>query len=376
MRRFADLIALAVAGAILSSWATPAAAAPPAIEPEKLAEQTGLVLVAFDQPNACPTNPWTAEVAAELAKRDARVVTVVRNSATIDTVLGEDAFRTKGMSVAFRDGTRTDVVCGCPDADDVVAWATALNEGGSWAAMRAATVADTKDRLDVAGHLEVSQRATCAGDLDTALDELVFLWTTLPEVMPEERVLRFNRVGRDMAVLARANEDVQARIGEMRDAIDPDSGVEALEEWIALNRVLLQDDKTVAWYDGAKDDAARSALVEHAAPSLFGMLTARKRWTDAGALIGDPLDWLADRKRAAGGLAMALEDHAALVAAGRFGDAKRLGLGVIKAMPDTPGVACQLISKSLEAGATHKSQAAIARKCDNPVVYEKWEKTL
>ncbi len=358
-----------------------AQAVPPTSDLETLQASTGLVLVSFDQANACPVDPWSSAVAEKLTSVGGTATAVLRNTETVPVVIGDKAFRTRGMNVAYRNGQRVDVMCGCPDADDLIQWVDALQAGQDWAQVLRGSI-DDSTQLQVGAHLEVSQRAMCAGDTMGAFGEIAMLWSVMPERMPEERVLRFNRVGRDMAVLARADTQVAARIEGMRDALEGSlDDIDALEEWIALNRVLLQDDATIAWYDKVKDDKAALPLVTHAAPSLFGMLVAEHRWADAGHLIGDALDWLDARKELAGGLVLALDDHAALSAAERYGDAKRVAKGILKSLPEDPSTACRLLDRAVEAhkhapAATHKSQAHLVAKCDNDVTIQLWERTL
>lgn len=353
-----------------------AQAAPPKGDVTFIQEHPGLVLVAFNQPDACPRDPWTEDVAQRLRASEGTAASIPRNKETVGELLSDKSFRTKGMSVAFRAGERVDVLCGCPDAEELVSWIDALDAGQTWADVRASEISEG-GRFDVGGHLSVSQRHLCAGRLDASFDVLEMLWTTLPERMPSERAIRFNRVAYDMAVLARADESVTARVQQLRDALDQYREDHAqLDEWIVLNRVLLDDDRTIAWYDEAIQTAQGKAMVAHAAPVLFGMLVERERWAEAGKLIDDPLDWLGERKRTSGGLDAALDDHAALAAAGRIGDARRYARGVVKAMPDDPGVTCRLLQRAIEAKATHKSQTPLASKCDNPLTVQTWERSL
>jgi hypothetical protein len=65
---------------------------------------------------------------------------------------------------------------------------------------------------------------------------------------------------------------------------------------MVLNGLLGEDDLTVAWFDGIKDDPA----VPIAAPCghhLVGLLGERKRWADIGHLYTDPLRELANHHR-------------------------------------------------------------------------------
>jgi hypothetical protein len=157
----------------------------------------------------------------------------------------------------------------------------------------------------------------------------------------------------------------------MRDALDArkDTELAALDEWVALNRVLLQDERTFAWFAASKDDPSRKRLVDHLAPNVFWMLAEAGKWAEAGAVVGDPEAWLGIWKSQIGGLDPAVWGYAALAAAGRDKDAAALAKGILKT---EPGAACRLIEKVTEVHAARSAQAPVSKKCADEKIVEAW----
>ncbi|HMV68631.1 MAG TPA: hypothetical protein PKA64_17400, partial [Myxococcota bacterium] len=181
------------------------------------------------------------------------------------------------------------------------------------------------------------------------------------------------RVGRDMAVLARRSPAVTERIVALRDGLDAakDSELDALDDWVALNRVLLQDDHTLAWLDAHRTDAAFGPLIAHQAPNLVALLIDSKRWADAGNLIGDAQAWLAWCKPTHGGLDLAIDSWVAISAAARDKDADKFAAGLLKSAPE--GTACRMIDAAAAAGAARAAQKKVAKGCADDAVVSRWE---
>jgi hypothetical protein len=56
-----------------------------------------------------------------------------------------------------------------------------------------------------------------------------------------------------------------------------------------LNKVLGDDDRTIAWFDEVKDDPALATVVEGLSVFLEELLKVRGRWADLGRIVRDPL---------------------------------------------------------------------------------------
>jgi hypothetical protein len=269
------------------------------------------------------------------------------------------------MRIAYRDGVEIDRACGCVDAPSLTAWMAGLAEGRTLVDAERARLGDPlSGELDVMAELEVVKMHYCAKRHEAGVEHLILLWNEIPKRAPEYQEARFVRVGHDMAVLARKSKEAEARIVALRDGLEQakDTDFDALDDWVALNRVLLQDDRTVAWYDAHRGEEWFSKFLAHQAPNIFFLLTERGRWADAGAMIDDPMRWLARWKAAQAGLEQAAIGYGALMAAGRSKEAAQYAKDVLKVAPE--GTSCQLVARAVEAGGAHKSQAPLLKGCD------------
>jgi hypothetical protein len=263
------------------------------------------------------------------------------------------------------------------EPEPLVAWLDLVSDGKTLASEQRARLGDpTAGSLDVAGELDLVRLHYCADRLDEAIQALIFLWDEIPTRAPDHRDVRLLRVAHDMAVLARASEDVTQRVRALRDGLDEgkDTDFNLLDDWVALNRVLLEDDATLAWYDKHKNDEWFAKFIAHQSPNLFFLLAERGSWADAGSVIDDPQSWLVRWKPEQGGLEQAVWGYAALMAAGRNKEAGQFARELLRVSPD--GTACTLVDKSIEAGAADKSQKKWVKDCANEGLTARWNAAL
>jgi hypothetical protein len=281
------------------------------------------------------------------------------------------------MRIAYRDGVEVDRTCGCVDGPGLTAWMQGLSEGQTRADAERARLGDPlQGELDVMAELELVRMHYCANRLEMGAEHLILLWEQIPMRAPEYAEARFVRIGHDMAVLARKSDAVTARLATLRDGLDEakDTDFAALDDWVALNRVLLQDDRTVSWYDSHRGEAWFAKFLQHQAPNIFFLMVERGRWADAGAMIDDPARWLSRWKPEAGGLEQAIWGYAALMAADRGKDGAWFAKEILKVAPE--GTTCQLVAKAVEAGGADKSQAKWVKGCADEALTAKWTAAL
>lgn len=347
---------LAALPALAAKPKPPPAPAPPPPPPT-------LTIADVFKEGACPTDAWADAAVTGAAGTAKAAVTRLDWKKDAGAVRGllEGRFATAPIAIAALGDAELDRLCGCQEPAALATWIGGLAEGRTAAdTLRASLSPD----LDVTTSLTLVMLDHCANRSTAAMDTLIGLWDRIPAEKPEERELRLTRVAHDMAVIARASKAEEGRLRERRDALESakDSQIPALDDWVVLNRVLLDDERTIAWYQAHKGDTAFFNLIDHQAPNLFFMLVERKAWADAGSLIRDPLAWLAASKPVKGGLAQAIDGYAALLAAGRTKDASKYAKELLKAAPDD--TACKLVSRGLDAGVTDKSQKGWLKSCD------------
>lgn len=336
-------------------------------------EKPGLVVYDLHKDGACDNlDPWSAELAKKMGEDGTLAVRIdyMRDPESVKKLVG-NGLLTVPLRIAYLDGKEVDRACGCMDTEALGAWMSDVAAGKTRAdGTRTRLVGDL--RKDVQVMLDLVQQDYCANRPEAGFTTLETMWTSLDRTDPELSGVRFGRVAHDMAVLARKSPEVSAKITAMRDALDAtkDTDLDLLDDWVTFNRLLLQDDVTLAWFDAHRTDPAFSAGIAHEAPSLITLLVERDRWADAGNLIGDPEIWLEWAKPAAGGLELSVDSYAALHAAARGKEAESFAKSVLKVAPE--GTACKLLARVTKAGAASSAQKKIAKACEDEAVVAAW----
>lgn len=347
-----------------------ALAAPVALSPEDVLARKGLVVAEIAKPGACP-DPWASpEVTAwQGGHADATIAAAPYTKGSYEKLVGK-GFAPTVIKLAWRDGREIDRICGCADGPATVTWLDAVAGGRTQADLHRDGLA-ARGGFDVTGWLELVKLHDCANRPYAAYEAARFLWDTIPKASPGDRDVRLSRVAHDLGVLALRDAAVKAEVVALRDALDPGADAASLEAWVALNRVLSDDDRTLAWFDSRRGQPDPKGLVASLAPNVFFLLVERGRWAEAGVVIDDPAGWLELWKPQKGGLDSAALGYAALRAAGRDPEAAALAKGILAVAPE--GTACRLISRSVEAKAAGVSEKALAKKCADPAVVAAWE---
>jgi hypothetical protein len=81
----------------------------------------------------------------------------------------------------------------------------------------------------------------------------------------------------------RLRDDAAALVA--KDRVDPLD----LDDWIVLNGVVGDDQRTLEWFDRIRHDRRHSPLLEHVSFRIERLLVEQGRWKDYGELIGDPI---------------------------------------------------------------------------------------
>lgn len=152
----------------------------------------------------------------------------------------------------------------------------------------------------------------------------------------------------------------------LRDALNErvesvDATTVELEQWIVLNRMLGQNDRSVSWFDRARKDPARAARPREYQIWLFDALVEAKRYADAGMLLSDPVafatSWLPWAARSDAHVPftddvrrMITRVYAACLAAGREDEAAKIAEKLLQA-DDTPASRIALVHRALIVGA-------------------------
>jgi thiol-disulfide isomerase/thioredoxin len=262
----------------------------------------------------------------------------------------------------FRGGQELDRVTGQRPASELIAWLDAAVQGHT-----------EVDRLrqkaeaggDVMARYELAVTLARTGKLDEAAGAMGWLWEHGAEQEPAFSGVRRSFMANEMSQLAGTHPPARAHFSSLRDALQPevDGGkLEAVEDWVTLNRVLGETAQTLAWFDGVGRGVVQAtpALGPKLEDDLMPLLVKARRFADLGLLYVDPVATAAGRRKAVRSvklqpgppeLALKLAEvqaavegnlrqrlavmHVALIAAGRQGEADAL-LADIRATEDAP----------------------------------------
>jgi thioredoxin 1 len=205
------------------------------------------------------------------------------------------AVRAMPTVIAFKDGQEKDRVVGFRDPKGLLDWFQGLERGETAIDQMARALTDPE--TDMEGRLQLADSLLEAGRYEKATDEYVWLWDNIARVRPEMRGVRLSFMASRIEALVAAHPPARARFAEIRDragaAADAagltESGAETRGDWIALNRLVGDEERTMAWFDVVKRDPAAAKLVEEVSIHLLEPLQERKRWADIGRLYIDPL---------------------------------------------------------------------------------------
>ena len=148
---------------------------------------------------------------------------------------------------------------------------------------------------------DMHQRLSAAEDLigegkhDEATAALLWLWDNMAEMAPSMAGVRVSFMAHTIAELVRAHRPARQRFSEIRDRAarlaegDDRHCARWRSDWIVLNEILLDDDRTLAWFDGVKGDATQAVVVDKLGQRLLPLLKARGRLSDIGRLFHDPV---------------------------------------------------------------------------------------
>jgi hypothetical protein len=131
-----------------------------------------------------------------------------------------------------------------------------------------------------------------------ATEELAWLWEHMLEHEPAMVGVRNSYMAGEMQRLVTVHPPARVRFSALRDAVAPGSPAaastpNALIDWMVLNEVLGDDERTLAWFDGTTVEERRApGMLRIIELKAVPLLLARERWADVGALYPDPISTL------------------------------------------------------------------------------------
>ena len=293
--------------------------------------------------------------------------------------------------VAFKNGTEFDRIVGFRPAAAMLGWLEGVKRGEKGEAIVAhatAPRAGSKPPPDGVGMQERLQQAeklaTYKNKRDEATKEFLWLWDHMLEYDPAMSGVRVSFMATSMQGLASEHPPAREAFAAVRDNVEArlksdNKTWNDLTDWIVLNKVVADEDRTLAWFDRIKGDADSEETIVREAYLIEPLLTARNRWADLPRLSPDLLGKVAEahefmqtlmdtQKSLGRGDDKELQDsardmfydkvanlYAGLLAAGREDDAKMVAAAGIK-LEDTPQMRIALVQKAVDAAQPRAAQ--------------------
>lgn len=156
---------------------------------------------------------------------------------------------------------------------------------------------EVRDRLNAAEEL------LKLGKYDEAMPEFEWLWENMERIEPSMSGVRVSFMARNIEKLVQEHPPARSRFGEIRDrsarlaATDLDTTAGLRFDWIVLNGILSEPEKTLTWFDSVKDDERYATVLDRVASRLVPLLKSHNRFRDIGRIYKDPVAKLAKTNR-------------------------------------------------------------------------------
>ncbi|HBS28838.1 MAG TPA: hypothetical protein DEB06_05180, partial [Phycisphaerales bacterium] len=192
--------------------------------------------------------------------------------------------------IVFRGGEEFDRSVGLQQPGELIEWLDGVRAGKTTlTALEARAAADPEH---VEKRFELAKHLLDLGSYDRATDQYVWLWEN------KHRNRRANGgtigffVARGSEQLIGQNEEARHAFVRVRDAIEArlnqgEPRADDRADWVTLNGVLGDDDRTLEWFDRVKNDPAMRPEIERCSTDIEALLTERERWADRGRIIGN-----------------------------------------------------------------------------------------
>ncbi|MFN7020253.1 MAG: thioredoxin family protein [Phycisphaerales bacterium] len=295
--------------------------------------------------------------------------------------------------VLFRGEREIGRTVGYKNAKDLVAWMEDCKAGRN----PDDELADRVKRADRGGaRVSMQDRMANARNLvdrkqyAEATTEYIWLWNNIVKQEPAMTGVRGSFLASDIKRLTRLHRPAHAEFVKVRDAAEArlkgaDKSWNDLDDWLVLNEMLGQTDKTLEWFDRVKNDPEAQRTIQRYSFRLERLLEESGRLGDLGKMMKNPVAQLKTKQamgqwmppRADEEMRKQLEEvhlrmvrsdaatmYAALLLAGREQTAEELAAEAMKG-DDTAEMRVALVRKAVDNGAARSVHVDWLRNVDD-----------
>jgi tetratricopeptide (TPR) repeat protein/thioredoxin-related protein len=180
---------------------------------------------------------------------------------------------------------------GYQNNEDLLAWLTAVQSGKTSTDSlkeQIASLSNKGGKEEIALRRKLARKLSHANNYAEATEQYLWLWNNIDTKDPTQRFDRDDVIAAAMMYLGARYEPVLARFRQMRDEAERTNR----EDWLVLNRVLGEQDKSLAWFDQVKKEAGAQEVFHKYERLLERALISRERYEDLALIYQDPISEL------------------------------------------------------------------------------------
>lgn len=147
---------------------------------------------------------------------------------------------------------------------------------------------------DMQAQLQIARELVFKGHADAATDDFVWLWQNIASIDPSMAGVRVSFLANDMTSLAARHPKAKEAFTALRDhaetaAAGRDASLSSRTDWIVLNRVVGDEQRTLAWFDQEKSKDTASATFASMSYLLEPILVENNRLDALPLIYADPI---------------------------------------------------------------------------------------
>lgn len=191
--------------------------------------------------------------------------------------------------VMLKGGGEVGRTVGYMDAKRTIAW---MDKSLSGKGDEVARVDRTSK--DMQAQLQIARELVFKGKADAATEDFVWLWQNIESVDASMTGVRVSFLANDMTSLAARHPKAKEAFTALRDeaeknAAGRDATLRHRTDWIVLNRVVGDEQRTLAWFDEQKTKDSAPASFAPISYLLEPLLVSNNRLADLPAIYSDPI---------------------------------------------------------------------------------------
>ncbi len=166
---------------------------------------------------------------------------------------------------------------GYMDSAELLRWLQGLKSGKSAQEVEKDQEAANNLNNSVFEHIGKARAFESAGKNDEAMAEYIWLWNNAATDDANVGPIRTHVLPIEMKKLVSLSPSARNKCVELRDAADKSNN---RSDWLAMNSILDENDRTLTWFDKAKVDPHQQADIQKLHAQLEPVLASKARWND------------------------------------------------------------------------------------------------